>query len=990
MNQNKDTFKYNEGDHIGKFKVLRKCPVEILQVVYYELVHEPTGAKMIHLACNDDNNVFMVSFRTIPTDSTGVAHILEHSVLEASRKYPVQIYKNLSGRTLNTFLNAMTGPDYTAYPFSSRNKVDFFNLLNVYLDATFFPQLKKETFLQEGWRLEFEKPNNPESPLVYRGVVYNEMKGAMSSSMRLFYEAGKQALYPDLVYSHISGGDPRKIPDLTYEDWKDFHARHYHPSNAYFYTYGDIPMEEIIAVYEDWVLKEFDKIAPPPPTPFQKSYDKPRVFRSEFPVSANDEIKGKSFIAVMWKLAPTIDFYEQLKLSLLNMILCGDDSSILSRALLASGLGDGLAPIGYENSYIESMMGTGLTNTDEDKAETVENLIMETLKKTLEDGIPRDDIEAALHQFEISVREIKGDHGVPFGLYIAMKGMNVWMNQGDFLKTLTVDTFLDRLRQESQDPEFFKSLITHYLIDNPHRATVILVPSKGGAEQMELELNKKLAEVQNRLADAEKQELIAQSKRLVEHQKKSKDASVLPTITIQDINPIPEFMESVTSQQCGQTVYTHVLPTNGIDYLNLVFEHDFYASYSMNLTAEKEFAYLLLNILPSLGAGSSNYIEMGQRINKYAGSLNISFAPFRKYQHGDHRLAVMVTSKCLTHNQSQMLDIIHDMLRQPDLNDHRRLSEMINMKKAYALPMVGFSGHRMAGLAAGRILSPLKHMIHDFDGLGYVQRILEFLPEKTPGIAQCMKDLLNQLITRKSATLGLTGSEASLSAMMPRLNDFLARISENGEESRSEGGSPDSISPVREAWLINTEVSYVARAIPVVPFEHRDSPVLMVISQLMEIPLYDRIRAKGGAYGAFAGYDSESAIFNIMTYRDPHTGKSLKAFDEVVDEIGSANFTTENLQQAIIETIRGLDIPPSPREKGLRALYCRLRGETLAMRTKHRQGILNMTKSDICRVMDLYFSRPTVSGVAIVTSEDICRRAETAALNLERISLLGK
>ena len=990
MNHTKGIYRHEPGDRIGNFNVIRKHCIEILQVVFYELIHEKTKAKMIHMACEDDNNVFMVSFRTLPTDSTGVAHILEHSVLEASRHYPVQIYKNLSGRSLNTFLNAMTGPDYTAYPFSSRNKVDFFNLLHVYLDATFFPLLKKETFLQEGWRLEFEKGSNPDTPLVYRGVVYNEMKGAMSSPLRLFYEAGKQALYPDLVYSNVSGGDPRKIPDLTYEAWKEFHAAHYHPSNAYFMTYGNIPMEEIIEVYEDWVLKEFTPINPPAPVPLQKSYKEPRKFRFEYPVSQNDEIKGKTYAAVLWKLAPATDFYEQLKLSLLNMVLCGDNSAILTRALLSSGLGGGLAPVSYESAYTESMMGAGLTDTDEDKVEAIEKVIMDTLKKAVQDGIPQDDIDAALHQFEISVREIKGDHGVPFGLYLAMKGMNHWMNGGDFLETLTVDTVLDQLRSESMTPGFFSDLITRYLLENPHRATLILTPARGGAERMEAELKQKLAEIKSRLTDDEKQELIAQSRRLIDHQKRSKDSSVLPTITIKDINPVPEFTESAISKHGDQTVYSHTIPTNGIDYFQMIFDHDFYSSYGLNFTQENEFAYMLVNLLPSLGAGGMNYVQMGQRINKYAGSLSVYLSPYRIYKNGEHRLSLMISSRCLGHNQENMLKIISDMLTQPDLTDHQRLTEVISMKKSYALPSAGFSGHRMASLAAGRILSPIRDMMHNLDGLGYIQRMLEFSPGQTPVIAKSIKELLGELIVRRSIQIGLTGQEESLRHLENRLDHFLEMFPKNGSESSWQGGTPDSISPVREAWLINTEVSFVARAIPVVPYEHPDAPVLMVIAQLMEIPLYDRIRAKGGAYGAFASYDSESAVFNMMTYRDPHTGKSLKAFDDVIEEIGSGNFTPENLQQAVIETIRGMDIPPSPREKGLRALYCRLRGDSLEMRTKLRQGILKVSRSDICRVMDLYFTRPTVSGVAIVTSEDICRRAETAALNLERISLIGK
>ncbi|MCD4653478.1 insulinase family protein, partial [bacterium] len=331
------------GDLLNGFSVKHIENIDSLKIVFYELEHRKTGSRMIHLSSDDDNCVFMVTLATHPEDSTGVAHILEHGVLEGSKNYPVRIFKNLSGRSLNTFLNAMTSSDYTAYPFASRNKTDFFNIMDLYIDAVFFPLLSKHTFLQEGWRYEFARMDDPETPLEYKGVVFNEMKGAMSNPVRLFHEYFQKGLFPDLTYAMASGGDPKHIPELTYKQWNEFHKKFYHPSNAFFFTHGNIPLTELTARIDDKVLSKFKKESPTKPIPRQTNFKSPRTVKYTFPISKSEDTKNKAFVALVWKLIPITNFYENLKLSVLDTILSGSSSSVLNRTLMKSGLGSGLA-----------------------------------------------------------------------------------------------------------------------------------------------------------------------------------------------------------------------------------------------------------------------------------------------------------------------------------------------------------------------------------------------------------------------------------------------------------------------------------------------------------------------------------------------------------------------------------------------------------------------------------------------------------------------
>ncbi len=962
------------------FKVLRIEETSYEDVIFYDLIHEVTGARMIHLSMDDSNNAFMVTFRTLPENSTGVAHILEHAVLEGSKQFPVKIFKHLPGRSLNTFLNAMTSADYTAYPYGAQNRKDFYNLMRLYMDASFFPLLKEETFLQEGWRYEFADPEDPKTPLEFKGVVYNEMKGAMGNPVRLFFEAGKQAMFPDLIYSNASGGSPPVMPDLTYEEWKAFHAYYYHPSNAYLATAGNFPLMDNLELIQNFTLKQFQHLDPPGLIPHQKSFPKPMVFRKGYPAQKAEETQRKSIIAMSWKLIPIEDFYENLKFSLLTLILTGDNTSILTRNLLSSGLGNGPSPGDFDSSYNESTYSVGLMDADEGDAEKIETIILDTLKQVASDGFPDDEVDAALHQMEFHAREIRGDHSIPFGLNLIFRGTSDWINGGDFLDGLQINSAIDQLRKDVKTPGFFQDMARKYLLENPHRATIILYPEPGGIEMEELAERTRLDNALNAMAPEDITRVIEQSEKLRRYQNNPGDTSCLPQVDIGDISRDPDTIPQHHFTIDEIPVYLHSLETNDVDYLILGFQSPLTDGLPDQATA-------LLDLIPELGAGDRNYVELSTQIHTWTGGIGLKTFPYRNLNSDTAIFSLSMSGRCLHRNFSKMKSLMKDILFEPDFADHRHIMELIASRKAYAVPMAGYHGHRMAMLAAGRKLSKIQAIHHRDSGLEFI-RYLNAVNEDSIGeLTDTFTALLQGMLNRSALHIGVTGNIPDPSMLAGELNPVLDRLPESPDQpipvETDTGNSQDP-----EAWVINTGVSYVARVFNAVHETHPDSPVLTVLSDLMEEPLYSRIRARGGAYGAFASYNSEAAVFNLMTYRDPHTAMSLDAFREVIHELGAGGFNEEQLQHAIIETIRKYDIPPSPREKGMIEMSRVLRGRTYEMRKKHREAILDTTREDIQRVIETYLSDDVVSSVAILTSDKILQNSETAPLNLKRIPLV--
>ncbi|HEX2864709.1 MAG TPA: insulinase family protein, partial [Deinococcales bacterium] len=529
--------RYPVGTRLGRHVVTRSEPLTAIGARYYELTHEPTGARHVHIASGDDNNAFAVAFPTIPDDSTGVAHILEHISLCGSKRYPVRDpFFSMLPRSLNTFMNAFTAYDWTAYPISTRNAKDYRNLVDVYLDCTFFPRLLEMSFKQEGHRLEFETPDDPTSPLEIKGVVYNEMKGAMADPRAIMGRAVGRVLFPDLTYANNRGGDPRDIPNLTWEQLRAFHARHYHPSNALFYTYGNLPLEGTLELIEQQALRHFERLDVNFSIPDQKPFAAPESLQVPFPLDENEDPARKAQVLVAW-VGPWIgDSHQVLVGKVLEQVLLGNAASPLRKALLESGLGSALADgTGYHTDYRQSVFAAGLKDFALADAGKVEALILDTLRGLADGGVDEEQVEAAIHGLELSSREVS-NAGFPYGLKVLF-GDTLYpaLHGGDPYRSLQFDQDLQRLQDERKNGHPMEDFIRRVLLGNNHRATVTLEPDQQLAARQVEEERARVDAIAATLSDADRQRLVREAAQLKADQDNPGDPNVLPTLQLSDV-----------------------------------------------------------------------------------------------------------------------------------------------------------------------------------------------------------------------------------------------------------------------------------------------------------------------------------------------------------------------------------------------------------------------------------------------------------------------
>src|SRR6266850_6874990 len=494
---------------IGGYTIRRREPLERLEGAYLELEHDRTGARHIHIEAKDDNNAFAVFFPTVPKDSTGVAHILEHVVLAGSQRYPVRDpFFSMTRRSLATFKNAFTSADWTMYLFSSRNAKDFMNLLDVYLDASFFPRLSEDSFKQEGVRFEFEDLNDPTSGLRYKGVVFNEMKGALATPSAAVQRAVGRALFPGLTYAHVSGGDPEYIPDLTWEQLRQFHALHYHPSNAYFYTYGDQSLERTLEVIERNVLLRFKRLEVDASIPDVKRFPRPITASEPYPVTPGEDVTRKSQALVGWVTVPTGDSFRLLAMKVLSEVLLGNAGSPLRKALIDSKLGTAMADgSGLQDDYKQTVFGAGLKDIAPDDAEKVEKVVLDTLEKLVKQGVDKAQVDAAIHRLEFEKRE-RSNAGFPYALKVLFSALAPYYYGGDPYSALNFDADLARLETGRKNGRFFEALIQNELLDNPHRGLLTVVPDTELEERKRSKELERLAAIEVKLTEEEKARIV--------------------------------------------------------------------------------------------------------------------------------------------------------------------------------------------------------------------------------------------------------------------------------------------------------------------------------------------------------------------------------------------------------------------------------------------------------------------------------------------------
>jgi len=964
------------GEALHGYQTLRVESLPEIHAVFYELLHPRTGARHIHISRPDRENVFGVLFKTVPRDSTGVAHILEHVVLCGSERFPVRDpFFSMLKRSLSTFMNAFTASDWTMYPFATQNRKDFFNLMDVYLDAAFFPKLEELSFKQEGHRLEIGAGDAANERLECKGVVYNEMKGALSSRDQIMARSILKALYPDTTYAHNSGGDPADIPFLTYAQLKEFHRRHYHPSNAYFFSYGDLPLTEHLAFIEKTVLQRFEAIDPDTDVMPQPRWDEPRTAAFTYPFGRGEDPAKKHQACVAWLTSDNRDTLQVLCLSLLEQILIGNAGSPLRKALIDSGLGSALCDgSGYDAENRDTHFTVGLKDVERGAADDVERIIFDVLRGLVENGIDPELIESAIHQLEFHRREITNTP-YPYGLRLLLAVSSTWIHGGDPLRVLKFDADLAEIRHRMAQGRFFEQQLACTFLDNPHRLRLTLSPDPDMAEREARREREKLEQIRRGLSTDAVEQLRRDADALRRLQEADEPLDCLPTLEREDIPPDVEKI-SATDADSRRPVSYFEQATSGIVYVAAAAEC---SGLPEPLIGRVPF---FCHAFSRMGTARRNFSEMAQRIDAFTGGVGLSANPRTGFGDSARCLPlVALTSKSLVRNLDPMFDILAELLGESVFSDTGRLRTLLLEYRAGLEGMVVQNGHRLAMSLAARRFSRARALSEDWSGvhqLKDVKRLLEDLSDARLG--ELVGDLARVGSTvwdRSRFQMAVVGERAAVTRAGELAGSTLSAIGGGAAETPAgpENGFPGD--RLREGWSTESAVNFVAAAFPTVRLEHADSAALAVIAKLLRsLYLHREIREKGGAYGGFALYSSEDGVFSLASYRDPHIVATLNVFDGAFGFLRGGGFSETDVKEAILQVCSEIDKPDPPGPAARKAFFRRVIGLSDDIRERFKQRLIGLRRSEVMAAAEQYFSGGlNPCSVAVIGSEEKLREA---------------
>ncbi len=964
------------------FEKLRSQPIASLQVTVEEYRHRKTGAQHIHIASDNNENVFLVALRTVPHDSTGVAHILEHTALCGSEKYPVRDpFFMMIRRSLNTFMNAFTSSDWTAYPFASQNRKDFNNLLDVYLDAVFFSRLDPLDFAQEGHRFDFAEAGNPDSDLVYKGVVFNEMKGAMSSVPSQLWQTLCKYVFPTNTYHFNSGGEPEAIPDLSYEQLKRFYETHYHPSNAVFMTYGDISAEEHQAKFEAQALSRFDKLEACISVPDERRYLSPVRVEEAYPLEDDGDLAGKTHIVLGWLLGKSTNLQETLEAQLLASILLDNSASPLQHALETTELGSAPSPLcGLDDSQKELTFVCGLEGSDVDKADAVEQMILDVITKVAEEGIDYEELKAALQQLELHQREVGGD-SYPYGLQIIMTALTSTTHRGDPIGLLNLDPALEKLHEDIQDPDYIKRLARELLLNNQHRVRLTLRPDTELAKRKVAAETARLAAIKASLSDEDKQAIIQQAEALQQRQHQVDDDSILPKVDLDDIPVDMHYTPHHSVKQLPTPLTNYAAGTNGLVYQQIIVELPKLSDEQL-----QTLSYYGM-FLTELGIGDKTYLDVQRWQAQVAGSIS-AYTTIRGASDDVQQIKANLTlsAKALRDQQQGLCELMWATLHDVRFDETARLKELVSQVRARREQSVTGNGHSLAMAAASAGMSPSARITHQLNGLAGIQAIKQLDNAlKDPAQLQAFADQLDeihQLILKAPRQYLLVAEEEALAS-------YQESIERCWPTAQPEDTAPFSLEPVeeqiRQGWIANTQVNFCAKAFPTVPMEHPDAAALTVLGGFLRNGyLHRAIREQGGAYGGGATQDSNIAAFRMFSYRDPRLEETLKDFDQSIEWLLSTEHDYQPLEEAILGVIGSLDKPSSPAGEAKQTFHAELFGRTKEKREAFRKQVLAVTIDDLKRVAHTYL-QPEKASIAVITGSG--KLDNIKALELEQVTL---
>lgn len=966
---------------LAEYEILDEHRVEDVQSDGFILRHKKSGARIAILSNNDDNKVFYIGFRTPPEDETGVPHIIEHTTLCGSKKFPVKDpFIELAKGSLNTFLNAMTYPDKTVYPVASCNDQDFKNLMDVYLDAVFNPNITKyeEIFKQEGWHYEL---TGKDDELKINGVVYNEMKGAYSSPDEVLSSQIYRSLFPDNTYSKDSGGNPEYIPKLTYEAYLDFYHKYYHPSNSYIYLYGDMDVVERLEWLDKEYLSQYDYKKVNSEINKQPAFDEIKNVEAQYSITMDDSQENKTYLSYNRVVGDSLDEMLYQAFDVLDYALVSSPGAPVKQALIDAGIGDDVYG-SYDAGILQPVFSFVAKNANASQADEFESIIENTLKEVVKTGINKEALLAGINSSEFKFRE--ADFGqFPKGLLFGLNCLDSWLfdDMKPFIHLECLDTFA-KLRR-AVDTDYFEKLIQEYLLDNTHGSSVTVKPKRGLGNEREEALAKELSDYKASLSDEEIKKLIEDTEHLKKYQEEpssDEDLRKLPMLTRADMKKNAMPFSNIEDELLDVKVVRHDIESNGIDYISFLFDAgDF---------AQSELGYLgfFTNALGLVSTEKYSYTDLANATNIYTGGISTGTASHPDIKDRNNFVFKFeVKLKVLEKNLDKALELMQQMLLSSDFTDTKRLGELVAQIKARLQANLSSSGHLVAAMRSMSSFSRYALYQDELKGIAFYRsicRIEKELSESPKNVSDKLAAIAKKLFARNRMLISFTGNNEAYSNAKLSLEKVIA-----GFNKMSAIGNQAEVhfNTAKEAFIDASQIQYVAKTGDFICEGYEYTGALRLLRIILSYDyLWINVRVKGGAYGCMNTFLRSGESY-FVSYRDPNLSDTLDVYDRIPEYIKSFSPDERDMTKYIIGTFSALDTPMNPEAKGSRSLSAYLEGITYEQIQKERNEILNAQPEDIRRLADLVEAVLKKDSICVIGNENMIKESAGLFENVEKL-----
>lgn len=966
---------------LAEYEILDEHRVEDVQSDGFILRHKKSGARIAILSNNDDNKVFYIGFRTPPEDETGVPHIIEHTTLCGSKKFPVKDpFIELAKGSLNTFLNAMTYPDKTVYPVASCNDQDFKNLMDVYLDAVFNPNITKyeEIFKQEGWHYEL---TGKDDELKINGVVYNEMKGAYSSPDEVLSSQIYRSLFPDNTYSKDSGGNPEYIPKLTYEAYLDFYHKYYHPSNSYIYLYGDMDVVERLEWLDKEYLSLYDYKKVNSEINKQPAFDEIKNVEAQYSITMDDSQENKTYLSYNRVVGDTLDEMLYQAFDVLDYALVSSPGAPVKQALIDAGIGDDVYG-SYDAGILQPVFSFVAKNANASQADEFESIIENTLKEVVKTGINKEALLAGINSSEFKFRE--ADFGqFPKGLLFGLNCLDSWLfdDMKPFIHLECLGTFA-KLRK-AVDTDYFEKLIQEYLLDNTHGSSVTVKPKRGLGNEREEALAKELSDYKASLSDEEIKKLIEDTEHLKKYQEEpssDEDLRKLPMLTRADMKKNAMPFSNIEDELLDVKVVRHDIESNGIDYISFLFDAgDF---------AQSELGYLgfFTNALGLVSTEKYSYTDLANATNIYTGGISTGTASHPDIKDRNNFVFKLeVKLKVLEKNLDKALELMEQMLLSSDFTDTKRLGELVAQIKARLQANLSSSGHLVAAMRSMSSFSRYALYQDELKGIAFYRSICHIekeLSESPKSVSDKLAAIAKKLFARNRMLISFTGNNEAYGNAKPSLEKVIAgfdKMSAVGNQAEAH------FNTAKEAFIDASQIQYVAKTGDFICEGYEYTGALRLLRIILSYDyLWINVRVKGGAYGCMNTFLRSGESY-FVSYRDPNLSDTLDVYDRIPEYIKSFSPDERDMTKYIIGTFSALDTPMNPEAKGSRSLSAYLEGITYEQIQKERNEILNAQPEDIRRLADLVEAVLKKDSICVIGNENMIKESAGLFENVEKL-----